>query len=180
MRRSRNLTLPSEIDAIVSQLNREWGDDSTVEDVAKAVLKAVDATRSTMWRPIGPPLKVGASFKSIFSSKTHYIPWIGEDQSGVEMCWVVTSDSDYGHLARVDGRSWQWTTPARVQQKTIDKVFTNELGMAPGDKVTLRQDGQYTVEAVFCRGALLRHRQTGMIWSETNSELKKNYKDGWK
>jgi hypothetical protein len=59
-----------------------------------------------------------------------------------------------------------------------DTLFTNTLGLVPGDKLSVKNVGNYTVEEVFSRGVLLRF-QTGIIWGESNHDLQRYYKDGW-
>jgi hypothetical protein len=206
-----------EVLSVRSVLERDWPDGTPVEDVAKAVIKALDATRGTTWRPIGPPLKVGEGFKSIISSSTHFVAWIGED-GGKESAWIVDDKSLYGSITRLDSPFWKWTSPVKqakpvtrrvkvqkevlgpngehiigadgmplfedvVEERTSTptwmKIFVNKLGMTVGDRVTLRQDGQYAVEAVFSGGVLLRSRQSGMIYAEENGNLEKYYTDGW-
>jgi hypothetical protein len=170
-----------EIDAICRILDKEWPEDTVNETVAAAILKAVDATRSTLWRPLGAPLKPGMAFKGIWSSTTWIVAWIGPaEPQGREMAWLVHASADYGAIQPVESRAWQWTSPAAIRDATKEKILTNELGMVAGDKVTMRQDGQYLIEAVFSRGVLMRSRRTGMVWAETNGGLEKYYKDGWK
>lgn len=170
-----------EVNAVCYVLNKEWPEDSITQDVAEACIKVIDAIRATTWRPVGPPLKLHQPFKSIITQKTHYPMWVGtEREGGPELAWIVTADSDYGWFAPSDSPFWRWTVAARVQEKTVEKVMTNDAGMEPGDRITLRQDGQYEVMAVFCKGVLLKHRATGNMWPETNGNLAKYYTDGWK
>jgi hypothetical protein len=175
------MTSDAELKAVKFLLNIDWPEGTSDTTVATAVIKALDGVRSTTWRPIGPPPKVGDTFKSIITSKTHYVMWIGkESPQGPELAWIVTADSDYGWLSRSDSPLWKWTVAARVQEKTREKAITNEIGMVAGDKITLRQDGQYEILASFCRGVLMRSHQTGQIWPETNANIRKYYRDGWK
>src|SRR5207249_315581 len=95
---SRSMATKAELDAILFILNKEWEDGTSSETVARATVKALDDLRSTTWRPIGPPLKVGEAFKGIISSKTQFIAWIGEE-NGRDLTWVVAEDSNYGCIA---------------------------------------------------------------------------------
>lgn len=52
--------------------------------------------------------------------------------------------------------------------------------MAVGDKINMRQSREYTVEAVFSRGVLLRERMSQLVWAEENGNLSKYYTDGWR
>jgi hypothetical protein len=59
-----------------------------------------------------------------------------------------------------------------------DTLFTNTLGLVPGDKLSVKNVGNYVVEEVFSGGALIRF-QDGTIWGESNHDLQRYYKDGW-
>lgn len=212
-REGRTVVTLKEILAVTTALQREWPEGTSTETVSRALIKALDATRGTTWRPIGPPLKAGQAFRSIIDSATHVVAWVGPDADGCQLAWIVSETSNYGWIGAVDSQFWRWTEPvadeARVrkvsqgkrdhegnliyvdgvlQRETVEKSFggivekltTNDLGMKPGDKVTLRQDGQYTVEAVARSSVLLRNRQTRWVWAEENSNLEKFYKDGWR
>lgn len=82
----------------------------------------------------------------------------------------------------------QYDESGKMIRETVEKqtgglaarLSVNEMGMVAGDKVTLRQDGQFTIEAVFSRGVLMRSRQSGLVWAEENGNLKKYYTDGWR
>lgn len=202
----------AEIEAIKAMLDKEWPEGTTADAVASAVLRAIDKTRETSMRGLGAPLRVGMAFKPYWSSKTHYVAWIGTPgPSGAESAWVVTADSDYGSITYVEHPFWRFTSPVEERGRTVRRrtrgedgewikgedgkdlytvteydtpgskvVGVNELGMKAGDKVTFRQDGQYSVEAIHAGGVLLRSRHTGFIWAETNGNLEKFYKDGWR
>jgi len=216
-------------------LRKGWPEGTSTEDVALDILKAHDKTLDTLFRPIGPPLRAGLAFKSILTTKTHYVAWVGLDGEGREVAWVVTEDSDYGWVGSSHSLIWRWITVVseketrrRIKCQTIKKnddgseetiagwekgkealkkfqasggTYTmddegfiwkiyptgvsrilgkNDAGVITGERITFRQDDQYTIEAVFCGGALLRHRRTGQILAEENSSLKKFYRDGWK
>lgn len=165
----------SELEAVRFVLDKDWPDGTTSNDVAKAVIKAIDDLRSTTWRPVGPPVKVGEPFKSIISAKTHYVLWIGDDGSGVEYAWIVTGDSEYGSFSPSSSPFWKWTTETRVMQKTIDKVTTNP-SYAVGELVQIRQGGLYEILAVHQNGVLFRDMETQAVWPESNHSLDKYYK----
>jgi hypothetical protein len=172
------LTSESELTAVRFILEKEWPDSTSSETVAKAAIKALDDLRSTTWRPIGPPVKVGEPFKSIITSKTHYVMWTGE-YDGREYAWIVTADSDYGWFAPLPSPFWLWTVPSRVMQKTIDAAKVNELGMVVGDRIKLRQYNRFEVIAVFSGGVLMKDRDSGQICPESNGNIEKYYQDGW-
>lgn len=208
-------------------LSQDWPEGTSTEMVAGECIKALDALRSTMWRPIGPPIMAGTAFKSIFLSKTQYVIWTGES-GGREYAWVVTADADYGTLMLIHSPFWQWTTPVPLKGSTFRKVhaknpYTDELlyrsddvigrdpetgeqflkeaavplmirkeyppvhkalfthpHMKVGEKINMRQSREYTVEAVFSRGVLLRERESQLVWAEENGNLSKYYTDGWR
>jgi len=186
------------VEAVLSQ---DWPEGTSTEMVAGECIKALDALRSTMWRPIGPPIMAGTAFKSIFLSKTQYVIWTGES-GGREYAWVVTADADYGNLIPVHSPGWQWTTPVKLGTGTNRTVKTvdaegNETSekkfyppihealfqhpyMAAGDRIKFKDSREYTVEAVFSRGVLLRERESQLVWAEENGNLSKYYTDGWR
>lgn len=209
------MTTEKRVQSIMTVLARDWPEGTSTEDVALGILKAHDKTLDTLFRPVGPPLKVGMAFKHYLISKTHVVAWIGPDADGTELAWIVDESSNYGWIGRADSAWWRWTTPvvdeARVRKVSqgkrddqgnimydpdtgkmiresveksfggiVEKLTTNDLGMKPGDKVTMRQDGQYIVEAVAKESVLLRNRQSRWVWAEENSNLGKFYKDGWR
>jgi hypothetical protein len=175
---ARTLASNSELKAVGFILEREWPDGTSTETVARAVVKALDEIRLAEIKPIAPPLRPGLVFQSQLSSKNLFVVWIG-DEGGDEMAWIVAEDSNYGWLGPVDSPFWDWSSVVKSRQNIIDRVLTNEIGMVAGDKVTLRQDGQYTVEASFKRGVLLRERRSGRLWAEENTNIKAWYRDGW-
>ena len=61
-----------------------------------------------------------------------------------------------------------------------ESLFINAVGMVPGDCIKFKDSREYSVEAVFTRGILLRERESGMIWAEENGNLSKYYTDGWR
>lgn len=200
-----------EVEAVKAAINREWPEGTTADEVASAVISSLDKSRQSAMRGLGAPLAVGNAFKPYWSSKTHYVAWIGPAGPLMgNVAWVVTADSHYGTITYVEHPFWRWTSPVEEKSRTVrrrikgedgewlkgedgkdltevyeydtpgSKVLgVNDLGMATGDKVTFRNDGQYTVEAVYCHGVLLRSRQSGLIWAEENGNLEKYYKDGW-
>lgn len=164
----------SELSAVRAVLMKEWPEGTSDEVVAKAAISALDAVRLKAIKPVAPPLRVGLAFTSQLTSKNQFVAWIGDG-----MAWIVAEDSNFGWLGPVDSPFWSWAGKVNSKQNIIDRVLTNEVGMVAGDKITLRQDGQYLVEAVFKRGVLMRSRQTGQIWAEENANIKKYYRDGW-
>ena len=211
-----------EVEAVKAALGKEWPESMTADEVVSAVIGALDDVRKTSMRGLGAPLAVGNAFKPYWSSKTHYVAWIGPaGPLMANVAWVVTADSHYGTITYVEHPFWRFTSPVEEKAKTtrrkvyaggevldnrgepfldrsgevivtdpvykvteyapgVEKVVgVNDLGMVAGDKVTFRNDGQYTVEAVYCHGVLLRSRQSGLIWAEENGNLEKYYTDGW-
>jgi hypothetical protein len=171
------LSTAAELEAVRFILEKEWPDGTSSDTVAKAAIKALDDLRSTTWRPIGPPLQIDSVFKHQLTSKTHYVRWIGEDAQR-EMAWIVTQDSDYGAFVPTSSPFWRWTIPARVQEKTKEKILVNEIGMTVGDKIHVRNVGNYTVVAIAPGGVLMRNRD-GNHWAESNHGIQRYYKDGW-
>jgi hypothetical protein len=201
-----------EVEAVKAAINKEWPEGTTADVVASAVISALDGVRKTSMRGLGAPLAVGNAFKPYWSSKTHYVAWIGPaGPLMANVAWVVTADSHYGTITYVEHPFWRFTSPVEEKARTVRRrtkgddgewvkgedgkdlyevheydtpgskvVGVNDLGMVAGDRVTFRNDGQYTVEAVYCHGVLLRSRQSGLIWSEENGNLEKFYTDGWR
>jgi len=211
-----------EVEAVKAAINKEWPEGTAADEVASAAIEALDRTRKTSMRGLGAPLAVGNAFKPYWSSKTHYVAWIGPaGPLMANVAWVVTADSHYGTITYVEHPFWRFTSPVEEKARTIRRkiyaggevlddrgepfldrsgeviitepvykateydtpgskvVGVNDLGMVAGDKVSFRNDGQYTVEAVYCHGVLLRSRQSGLIWADENSNLEKYYTDGW-
>lgn len=194
------MTTKAELEAVRFVLDKEWPDGTTSDSVARAAIKALDDLRKTAQRPLEGPLKPVLAFKPYWSSKTHYVRWIGE-QRGKQLAWIVTADSDVGIITHVTSSIWQYSTavaPAKATTRTVktidedgvehsekktyppitEKLFVNDLGVVPGDKLSIKNVGNFTVEEVFSRGVLLRF-QDGIIWGESNHDLQRYYKDGW-
>ena len=60
-----------------------------------------------------------------------------------------------------------------------ESIFINEIGMVVGDKIMLRRANRFEVIATHKGGVLLRERDSGQIYPEKNSDIKKYYEDGW-
>src|SRR5690242_2589626 len=197
-----------EVQAVKYALNRDWPEETTADQVARAAIKALDNVRGTAARPLNTPLRVGQAFRGVLSSKTHYVAWIG--LGGFDprpLAWVVSADDNYGWVSYADGPFWNFASLVEeketrrrtrgedgewlkgedgkdvwtVYPKPGDKLLgSNEVGLVVGDRLTFRQDMQMTVEAVTLNSALLRSRHSGLVWVDENSELKKHYFDGWR
>lgn len=62
----------------------------------------------------------------------------------------------------------------------VHKALFEHPNMVVGERINMRQSREYTVEAVFSRGVLLRERESQLVWAEENSNLSKYYTDGWR
>lgn len=172
------LATKAELDAVRFILDKEWPDGTTSDSVARAAIKALDDLRSTAWRPLTGLPALNDIFKPQWSSKTHFVRWIG-DERGRQLAWMVTDDSDVGSITHVTSPLWRFTKPAgRISQEKIDSIAVNTLGVLKGDRLSIKNVGNFTVEEVFSRGVLLRF-QDGILWGESNHDLQRYYKDGW-
>lgn len=129
-----------------------------------------------------------------------------ESPQGQTYAWIVNEDSDYGWFSLASSPFWRHTTPVEPKkgvtrnvkqfdadgepildeagkQVTVkveyapvhEKVFKND-SWAVGDRMSVRQGNHYEVIAVHSRGILMREAETGMVFPESNSDLKKYYK----
>lgn len=167
----------SEVDAVEYVLNREdWPDGTTSFEVATAAIKALDAVRSTTWRPLGGPLIEGTAFKSHYLSKTQLVAWIGRGKpDGPELVWCVFDGAEHGIVTASLSPFWQWTAPARMSDQVRSRITTNKLGLEVGFRLRLDDSHEYKVLAVAERCALIIERYTRTIWAESNSVLEKSY-----
>jgi hypothetical protein len=85
-------------------------------------------------------------------------------------------DPDTGEHARDENGDLMYNV--KVTIPVTDTLFINALGLVPGDKLSVKNVGNYVVEEVFSGGALIRF-QNGSIWGESNHDLQRYYKDGW-
>src|SRR5690242_6112084 len=121
----------SEIRAVSHVLTLEHA-GKTSDEVAKLCIQALDNVRSSIWRPVGAPLRVGDTFKGLITSKVHHVAWIGYD-FGQLRAWIITGDSEYGYFGHPDQDLWKWRTKTSTRQETIDKMVANEDGIKVGD-----------------------------------------------
>lgn len=199
----------TEVNALRFILEKEWPEGTPTDTVAKACIKALDDLRSTTWRPVGPPLQLRQAFKSIISSSTHYVVWIGEYE-GREYAWVVAEGSEYGLFTLTSSPFWLWTEPVPERKGTNrtvklvgpdgeyildddgnivtekkyyppvhERIYVNEIGMVVGDRIKLRQYNRFEIIAVHAGGVLMKERDTGQLVPETNAHIQKYYQDGW-
>lgn len=168
----------SEVDAVEHVLNRDdWPEGTTSFEVAAAAIKALDAVRSTTWRPLGSPLSVGMAFKSHYFSKTQLVAWIGEREPGGPTCaWVIFDGADHGIVTPSLSPFWGWTAPARLSDTVRTRLTTNKLGLKVGNKLHLDDNHQYKVLATAEKCALIMERYTRTVWAEANSVIDKLYK----
>lgn len=167
----------SEVEAVEYVLNRDdWPDGTTSFEVATAAIKALDAVRSTTWRPLGGPLTEGTAFKSHYLSKTQLVAWIGRGEpDGPELVWCIFDGAEHGMVTGSLSPFWQWTAPARMSDQVRSRLTTNKLGLKVGTKLRLDDSHQYKVLATAERCALIMERYTRTIWAESNSVFQRFY-----
>ena len=167
----------SETDAVEYVLNREdWPEGTTSFEVATAAIKALDAVRSTTWRPLGGPLVEGMTFKSHYLSKTQLVAWIGRGEpEGPELVWLISDGSEHGHVTTRLSPFWRWTAPARMSDTVKTRLTTNKLGLEVGNKLHLDDAHHYKVVATAEKCLLMVERYSRTVWAESNSVLDRYY-----
>lgn len=198
-----------EIEALRFILEKEWPEGTSTETVAKAAIKALDDLRSTTWRPVGPPLKLRQAFKSIRTAATHYVVWIGEYEGteyawvvteDSDYGWFSRSSSPFwlwtepvpekkgtNRSVKIVGEDGEYKTDddgnfiteKKYYPPVHERIFVNEIGMEVGDKIKLRQYNRFEVIAVHAGGVLMKDRDSGQIYPESNAHIQKHYQDGW-
>ena len=176
----------SEFDAVEHVLNRDdWPEGVTSQHVATEAIKALDAVRSSTWRPLGSPLKVNDTFKSHYFSKTQVVGWIGREVQGEgpELVWFISDGTEHGLITHLFSPFWRWSAPARMSDKVLERLTTNKLGLKVGNKIRLTAIGsrmidpnhEYKVLATAEKCVLVMERQTRGIWALDNSVLERFY-----
>jgi hypothetical protein len=70
-------------------------------------------------------------------------------------------------------------TEKKFYPPVAERIKVNAIGMVVGDKIHVRNVGNYTVVATAPGGVLLLHQKTGWHWAESNHGIQRYYKDGW-
>src|SRR5690349_12898520 len=61
-RKREGMITDKEVQAVKHALNRDWPEETTADQVARAAIKALDSVRGTAARPLNTPLRVGQAF----------------------------------------------------------------------------------------------------------------------
>lgn len=167
----------AEIALVAELLERDWEGHSSAE-VAKEIIDAMRSKERALFKKIGAaPPEIGTAFKTPFSDTTYIVAWAGTELPGdPPVMWVVSSDSHYGWMGTLNSPLMKIYKDAAIRQPTVDKILAPAVDLQVGDGLLFRQDLVFMVEAMFSRGALLRHEATGLLYQETNSALDSYYR----
>jgi hypothetical protein len=141
------------------------------ESLSKFASRIVDSFHEMLIKGIKggtPPLHVGSTFKSPFTTKVHLVAW----QEG-DRVWIVTADCRFGSFGPLGDPFWEYTEYTRANPELLQKNPDWKVG----DVVT-RGQRYYRgkVVAVGNRCVLLECLNTGNIQPDSNENMAKYYK----
>lgn len=177
----------AEAEMVAALLEQDW-EGFTSNHVARQIIDAIRksdkakvdktlAKEKAAYRSLTTVPEVGTAFKTPFSATTYIVAWTGTEMvDDYPMMWCVSSDSNLGWTGYTNSPLMKIHKDAAIRQATIDKILAPTVDLRVGDRLLFRQDLVFRIEAMFSRGALLRHEATGLLYPEENSNLAKYYR----
>jgi hypothetical protein len=177
----------AEADMVSEILERDW-EGHTSNRVAREIIDAIrksdrakkdkeKAKADSLFKPVTLLPERGTAFKTPWSSVTYIVAWAGVELEGDhQMMWCVSSDSHLGWFGYTNSPLMKIYKDATASQSTIDKILVPTVDLKVGDSLLFRQDAVFSIEAMVNKAALLRHEKTGLLYTESTTDLLRFYK----